>query len=62
MEMFDASVAVAHRLTQGLQPAGAHEVRWDGRDDDGNLLPAGVYLTRVETADGVTTGKVTLAR
>ncbi len=62
MRSFDASGAVVRRLTEGQQPAGAHAVRWDGRDDAGNPLPAGVYLTRIETAEGVATGKVTVAR
>jgi flagellar hook capping protein FlgD len=30
-------------LVQGNLPAGYHEVRWDARDDSGNLVPAGPY-------------------
>jgi len=30
-------------LVQGNVPAGYHEVRWDARDDSGNLVPAGPY-------------------
>jgi hypothetical protein len=37
-------------------------VRWDGRDDAGNELPTGVYLTRIETSAGAITGKITLVR
>lgn len=33
-------------------PAGATGVRWDGRDDFGRTLPAGVYLVRLEGARG----------
>ena len=30
-------------LAQGNFPAGYHEVRWDGKDDNGDLVPAGPY-------------------
>jgi flagellar hook assembly protein FlgD len=29
--------------------AGDHEVRWDGKDDRGNRLPAGVYSYRIQS-------------
>lgn len=32
----------------GLQAAGAQRVFWDGRDQNGNLLPPGLYLLGVE--------------
>jgi len=34
--------------------AGAHAVRWDGRDDTGALVPSGRYLSQVTVSDGVT--------
>ena len=34
----------------GAQSAGRHMVRWDGRDEAGQLVPPGVYLARVEVA------------
>jgi hypothetical protein len=40
------------RLFQGQLPAGWHEWTWDGRDERGRLLPAGVYFLRVEGPDG----------
>jgi len=30
---------------------GAHQVKWDGEDDDGDLLPEGVYQFRVKAED-----------
>ena len=33
-------------------PAGAHEVRWNGRDEEGRVAVSGVYFLRLETADG----------
>ena len=32
----------------GLQYAGRHEIRWDGRDDTGRTVVPGLYLARVE--------------
>ncbi|MBM3276616.1 MAG: hypothetical protein FJY95_00835 [Candidatus Handelsmanbacteria bacterium] len=42
----------------GTQGAGAHEVEWDGRDDQGERVAPGVYLARVQ----VETDGGTLAR
>ncbi len=42
---------------------GDHRIAWDGRDDTGRLLAAGIYLLRVETADGrIHTGRSILLR
>jgi FlgD Ig-like domain len=34
-------------LHQAALPAGFHEIAWDGRDDQGRLVAAGVYLYRL---------------
>jgi hypothetical protein len=48
---------VAGRLVRVLEDAmvgpGTHAVDWDGRDDDGQTLPSGVYFCRL--ASGLTT-------
>ena len=31
-------------------PAGGHEVHWDGRTEDGRLIPPGVLFSRLEAA------------
>lgn len=42
---------------------GSHEIRWDGRGDEGRLLPSGVYLVRIEAGgDRATRRLVWLAR
>jgi hypothetical protein len=49
-------------LTDGVQEGGRHFLRWDGRDAGGHLLPAGVYLLRLETVGRETSQKVVIAR
>lgn len=36
-------------LAEGVQPAGSHRVLWDGLDEEGNIVPSGVYMIRLET-------------
>ena len=62
LEIFDASGSLVRHLSEGPRKAGSHSVRWSGRDDEGREMPAGVYLTRVTTAEGTTTGRVVLAK
>jgi hypothetical protein len=35
------------RLSGGVQGAGRHALRWDGRDDGGQMVAPGVYLARI---------------
>jgi hypothetical protein len=42
--------------------AGEHRMTWDGRDAGGRELPPGVYFYRLETKDGVQSGRATLVR
>jgi hypothetical protein len=62
VEVIDVSGRLLRRLLDGSHPAGDYSLRWDGRDDEGREVAAGVYLTRIETAAGVETGRVVLAR
>jgi hypothetical protein len=39
-------------LATGARQAGVHRFQWDGRDDDGRELAAGIYYARMVTADG----------
>jgi len=40
----DVSGRTVRGLASGSQPAGFHSVAWDGKDDRGHALPAGVYF------------------
>jgi cytochrome c peroxidase len=47
--VFDAQGRAIRRLVNGaLQPPGPYTVLWDGRDDGGRVVQAGVYFYRLE--------------
>lgn len=62
VRVFGASGRAIRTLHDGPHAAGAVVLPWDGRDDAGREVPSGIYLTRVDTAVGVTAGRVTVAR
>jgi hypothetical protein len=43
-----------------MLPAGIHHLAWDGRDDAGRPLSAGVYLYRLVTERGMVTRRMVL--
>ncbi len=49
-------------LVDGIRGPGAHEVRWDGRDESGNLLAPGLYFTRLEWRGNALSKKLTVTR
>ena len=49
-------------LASGALPAGEHRRVWDGRDDGGRALAAGVYFARLEVAGAARTGRLTLLK
>jgi len=50
--VFDLSGRKVRALVQGTVAPGEHSARWDGRDEGGADLPAGMYLCRLRCADG----------
>ncbi|MBZ0267875.1 phytase [bacterium] len=57
-----AGRAVRRLLPPRRRDAGAHVEAWDGRDDAGRAVPAGVYFCRLSTGRGGATAKVALIR
>lgn len=49
-------------LVDELQPAGRIKVQWDGRDDQGVEVAAGVYFCRMAAGDFVGCKKMTLLK
>jgi hypothetical protein len=47
LRIFSVEGAVVRTLFRGRMPAGPGTVSWDGRDDRGRAIPAGVYFYRL---------------
>jgi hypothetical protein len=48
------------RLVNHNQTAGIHQQGWDGRNDDGEMMPTGVYFYRLRSGDFSATRKMLL--
>jgi hypothetical protein len=56
LQVFDPSGRRLHLENFGRRESGAHVFHWDGRDDRGEPVPAGIYFVRV-TAGHLSDGK-----
>jgi flagellar hook assembly protein FlgD len=45
--VYDVTGRLTRCLVEQAQPAGRHSVQWDGRDDDGRSVSAGVYFAHL---------------
>lgn len=61
-QLFDATGRLVRDLRPGTVGPGIGEILWDGRDDDGEIVPSGVYFWRVEISGDVLATKVILIR
>jgi len=50
VSVFDTQGREVRRVVEGVQTAGEHLLKWDGRDDARNLPRPGVYVIRLEVA------------
>ena len=63
LDIHDTRGHLVRRLVQDeFYPGGENAVLWDGADNGGRALPAGLYLARVRTGQTSVTGKLTLVR
>ena len=62
IDIYDAAGAVVARLDQGIEPAGAHTVTWNGRDHGGNRVASGVYFYRLEGVPAIGARKMVLLK
>jgi len=62
VQVFDLSGRLVATLVDGTEGEGRHAVTWDGRAEDGRLLPSGVYFCRLETPAGKSEQKMLLLR
>lgn len=62
VSIFDVSGRIIAVLASGFRPAGPHTVRWNGLDDSGAAVPAGVYFCRMNAGAFSETRKLTLVK
>jgi hypothetical protein len=48
--VFDIRGRILNTLLDGVQPAGSHEIRWNGTDSSGNAVPAGIYFYKMRVS------------
>ena len=46
--VYDVNGRLVRMLQRGTAAAGTHSLDWDGRDPQGNRVPAGVYFVRLD--------------
>lgn len=62
VHLYDVSGRRIRVLVDDQLQAGEHSFEWDGRDESGNTMPAGVYLARMDTEQEMLTARVLLTR
>ncbi len=60
--IYDLSGRRVRRFDESSRTAGIHTLNWDGRDEQGFELPAGVYLYRLRVGEQTSSRKMLLAR
>ncbi len=63
LDIYDVAGRLIRRLLQGdFQPAGRHQVIWDGKDATGRAAASGVYFYRLEAGRHAATRRMVMLR
>jgi len=62
LRIYDVSGRCLRTLVDGVKDANWYEVSWDGRDDNGRLMPSGVYGYKLAAPYRLEARKMVLAR
>ncbi|MCD4690067.1 DNRLRE domain-containing protein [bacterium] len=62
LRLYDIRGRLVRSLVSGHMPAGRHEVQWDGRDENGAVLPSGCYMAMLETDEDCLRIKLSLVK
>lgn len=62
LTVYNINGQLVRAVKQGRQPAGRHEIRWDGRNLSGNPVGCGVYIYRLAAHGRSATGRMTVVR
>ena len=62
LAVYDVSGALVRTLANEDRPAGAYELKWDGRDDKGRAVASGVYFYKLNAGSFTQTKKMVLLK
>jgi hypothetical protein len=62
LRIYDPAGRLVRTLVDAVQPAGIYEISWEGRNDRGEEVAAGVYLCELRVAGEAITRRVILVR
>jgi hypothetical protein len=62
LAIFDGAGRLLRTLVNEYRESGSHIVQWDGRDETGAVVSAGIYFARARSLDGVTIHKLALIK
>jgi hypothetical protein len=60
--IYDVQGRLVRSLVNRVDAAGAHEVRWEGRDDAGQPVASGIYFARLSGRTGTDSRKIVLLK
>lgn len=62
LAIYNASGQKVRELASGTLTAGRHSVVWDGRDQNGNTVSSGIYISRLTMNNKVTANRMLLVK
>jgi hypothetical protein len=60
--IYDPQGRKVETLLRRFVAPGSHQLVWDGRDQEGHPVPSGVYLVRLATPQGASSGRIVVTR
>ena len=62
LRIHDVTGQLVRQLVAGEQPAGRHQVEWDGRNDRGKRVASGVYFCELRAGDDLAVQRMLLMK
>lgn len=62
LTIYDVTGRLVRLLAHGPMDAGVHALDWNGKDERGTRVAAGVYVVKLQAGDKVLTHKVVLTK
>lgn len=62
IEVYDSAGRLVRSLASGMSKAGSYRLRWDGRSDEGEMVPSGLYYASLSSASERLVSKIVVVR